>query len=144
MARHYVAGRASAAATATLPAVSLYALTATGAAVREIGITNTTAVAFVATLARVTTTGTQGAGRTEGGYDPSVVTLCTAFDAHSVLPTLGTIVRQASIGAAIGAGMVWTFGDSGLRIPLAATNGIAIICATGTGQVFDFWIDWDE
>lgn len=146
MARHGVSGRSSAAATATLPGVSLYAPASGSLKVREIGIFNSTTTAFVASIRRLSTTGTQGAGITEFEYDTlGMPVLGTAFDAHSVAPTLvAGVVRYGAIGGAIGAGYVWTFGENGLVIPEGTGNGIGVLCPTGTGQVFDYYIDWDE
>lgn len=136
----------SAAPTATLPGVSLYAPAGGKLAVREIGIFNSTTTSCVASLRRLSTTGTQGAGITEFEYDESAMpVLGTAFDAHSVLPTLvAGVVRYFPIGGAIGAGYVWTFGGDGLVIPAGTGNGIGVLCPTGTGQVLDYYIDWDE
>lgn len=146
MARHTIAGVSSAAATATLPGFSLYAAAAAQGRIREIGIANTTATAFKATLRRLSTTGTQGAGLTEIAWDgTSNPPLCTGFDAHSVAPTLvAGVLRYFDIPAAIGGGVIWTFGDSGLVIPPGTGNGYGILCPSGTGQVFDYYVDWDE
>ena len=51
---------------------------------------------------------------------------------------------DAGIGAAIGAAVIFTFGDSGLRIPIGTGNGIGVIVETGTGQVCQSYIVWDE
>jgi len=146
MARYSVAGRASAAATATLPAVSLFAGAAGAGKIREIGLFNTTTTSFVLTLRRFTAKGTQGAGLTEIGYEPNTpASQCQGFDAHSVTPTITAgVFRQAMLGAAVGSGVIWTFGDTGLIIPLGVENGYGILCPTGTGQIFDYSIDWDE
>jgi hypothetical protein len=114
--------------------------------IREIGIFNTTSTAFVATLRRFTATGTQGAALTEIGYEPDTpASQCQGFDAHSVTPTITAgVFRQVVLGAAVGSGVIWTFGDTGLIIKLGTANGYGILCPTGTGQIFDYWIDWDE
>lgn len=143
--RHSISGRSSAAATSTLPAVSLYSSATFGIKIREIGIFNTTAVAFVATIRRLSTAGTQGAGLTEANYDEASPAQGTGFDAHTgTPPTAGGTFRQAVVGGVIGSGLIFTFGDSGLIIPAGTANGIGILCGTGTGQVFDYYIDWDE
>lgn len=145
MARHGVSGRMSAAPTATLPGMSLYSPSGSGVIVREIGLFNSTATACVVSVRRLSTTGTQGAGVVEFEYGDPTAVLGTAFDAHSVLPTLvAGVVRYGAIGAAIGAGYVWTFGENGLQIPAGVTFGIGILCPTGTGQILDYYIDWDE
>lgn len=144
MPRVGVAGRMSAAPTATLPGVSVYAPAGGTIAVREIGVFNSTSTSCVLSLRRLSTAGTQGAGITEFEYDEAAMpVLGTAFDAHSIAPTLvAGIVRYAPIGGAIGAGYVWTFGDKGLVIPVS--QGIGFLCPTGTGQVCDYYFDWDE
>jgi len=40
--------------------------------------------------------------------------------------------------------MVWTFGDTGLEIDAGTANGVGVVVATGTGQVIDFYVVWDE
>jgi len=144
--RHTISGISSAAPTATLPAVSLYAAAASQGRIREIGIFNTTATAFAITLRRLSTTGTQGAGLTEIAWDGNGnPPLCTGFDAHSVLPTLvAGVVRRFTVPAAIGNGVIWPFGDSGLVLQPGTGNGYGILCPSGTGQIFEYYIDWDE
>ena len=146
MARYSIAGRSSAAATSTLPALSLYASASGGGAIREIGLVNTTSTAFVASLRRFTATGTQGAALTEIAHNADKPSpQCTGFDAHSVTPTITAgVFRQVVLGAAVGSMVIWTFGDEGLVINLGTANGYGILCPTGTGQIFDYWIDWDE
>lgn len=96
-------------------------------------------------LARASTTGTQGAGLTEvAESDDTKTIVATGFNTHTADATLGSMLRQASLGGAVGAGVIWTFGDNGLIIPAATTAGIVICCPTGTGQHLDFYIVWDE
>lgn len=142
----YSAGVKSGAGSTTLPLASLYAAAAVGARIREIGVFNTTNTALDIKLVRLTTAGTQGAGLTEGKYDPdSAAASCTAFTTHTLAPTLGDdLGYRASLGAAIGAGVIWTFGDAGVRIPVGVANGIGIIIENGTGQACEVYIVWDE
>ena len=142
--RHSIAGRATVVGTSARAMASLFATATVGAKVREIGISNTTAVALAAALARFTNATGVGAGLTEFDYDPANPAICTGFAGHTADGAIGQIGYQASIGAAIGMGMVWTFGDSGLLIPVGTANGIGVICPTGTGQICDYWIVWDE
>jgi hypothetical protein len=115
-------------------------------AVREIGVFNTTATATAVMICRASATGTQGAGLTEvAETDDSHTVVATAFNTHTADATVGGPIRQASIGAAIGSGVVFTWGDNGLIIDNATTAGIVIACPSGvTGQLLDFWIIWDE
>ena len=142
----YSAGVKSSAGSTTLPLASLYAAAAVGAKLREIGVFNTTSTALDVKLVRLTTTGTQGSGLTEGKHDPeSASASCTAFTTHSGNPTLGDdLGYRASLGAAVGAGVIWTFGDQGLRVPVGTANGIGVIIENGTGQPCQITLVWDE
>jgi len=147
MARYSIGGIASAAATATLPAFTLAAAAAVGGKIREIGIFNTTSTAFYASVRRFTTAGTRGAGVTAIPYDPaSAAASCTGADANtSTAPTLtGGTIRIAELPAAVGGGVIWTFGETGLVLPVGTGQMIGILCPSGTGQVFTYYFDWDE
>jgi hypothetical protein len=149
MARFSIGGIASAAATATLPAVTLAGASTGGGRLRECGIFNTTATAFYASLRQFSTAGTRGAAVGSikwGGTAGPAVALCTGADANtSTAPTLvaGTF-RIAELPAAIGGGVIWTFGDTGLELPAGTANMFGILCPSGTGQVFTYYFDWDE
>lgn len=143
----YSAGVKTGAGSTTLPLISLYASAAVGAKIREIGAFNTTATAVDIKLTRMTTAGTQGAGLTEAPHDPDgPAASCTAVTTHSgTAPTLGAdLGYRASLGAAIGAGVIWTFGDQGIRIAVGTGNGIGILIENGTGQALQAYIVWDE
>jgi hypothetical protein len=97
-------------------------------------------------LSRLTTAGTQGSALTEAEYEPEgSPPLCTGFNTHTAAPTLGDdLGYRATLGAAIGAGVIFTFGGDGIRVPVGTGNGVGIITAIGTGQVVDFYFVWDE
>lgn len=144
MARCSVAFRTSAVPTA-VRGPSVYATTGVKPRIREIGVFNTTSTACAVAVARASATGTQGAGLTEVCLDDdSHSIIATGFNTHTADATVGAALRQASLGAAIGAGVIWTFGADGLVLDNATTAGIVIICPTGTGQHLDGYIDWDE
>lgn len=147
MARFSAGGRATIAGSSTLPLASLYATAAMAPRIVEIGVFNTTATALAVALQRLTTTGTQGSAIAALPEDqPDQAAVATAKNGHTVGPTITTgVLRQASLGAAIGAGVIWTWPDTApLRIAAATTNGIGITIPTGTGQVLDFSITWLE
>lgn len=125
---------------------SLYATAACRPRIMEVGIFNTTTTAVAIALRRITTAGTQGAGQTESYVnDESATILGTVFDVHSSTgPTLGGIVRQATLAGVAGSGVIWTFGDTGLVIPQGTGNGVGVICATGTSQICDVYFEWIE
>lgn len=144
MARFSAAWRTAGAGSATLPVGSLYATAAVRPRLVEVGVFNSTATAVVIALIRLTTTGTQGSTITAAYEDDSSQTaVATAKDTHTVAPTLGGKLRQASLGAAIGSGIIWTFAN-GLVIPNTTGDGIGIYIPTGTGQVVDLYLTWDE
>jgi hypothetical protein len=143
----YSAGVRTSAGSTTLPIISLYAIANISPAIREIGVFNTTTTAVAIKLVRITTAGTQGTALTEAKHnDRSPAASSTAFSTHtSTGPTIGDDLGYAAVlGAAAGAGIIWTFGDTGLMIPAGTSNGVGVIVATGTGQVCDAYIVWDE
>lgn len=146
MARFTVAGRATIAGTATLPLVSLYATASVRPRIAEIHLFNTTTTAVAVAVNRLSTTGTQGAGLLEiaEGF-PEHPALATAHAGHTVAPTITAgAIRQATLGAAAGSGVMWSFGPFGLQITNATTAGVGVIIPTGTGQILDYTIVWDE
>ncbi len=148
----FSAGVRTGAGSTTLPIMSLYTAAATVGTLREVGCFNTTATAVAVKLVRLDTTGTQGAGLVEGRHHPKKPpALCTAFTTHSSTgPNLGDdLGYRAVLGAAVGSGVIWTFGDDGILLgPEDAAEqvifGIGLIIATGTGQVCDAYMVWDE
>jgi len=145
MARAYAGGRAGAAPSTTV-GPNLYAIAARPLWLVEVGVFNTTTTAFVASLQRATTAGTSSGPLTEFAEDTEITTpvgvAATGFSAGPTI-TAGALVT-ASIGAAIGAGVIWTFGKNGIKIPAGTANGLVITTTTGTGQVCDFYFVWDE
>jgi hypothetical protein len=96
-------------------------------------------------VARFTTATNVGTGLAETAEDdPDQTALATIFAGHTGDGGVGGVVRQASLGAAVGAGIIWTFGGNGLEIPAGTGNGVGIITPTGTGQLCDCYIVWDE
>jgi len=148
MARFSAGLRTTGAGSTTLPIASIYASANGGGALREVGIFNTTTTAVALRLVRLSSTGTQGSAQTEQCHDDNVPATaeCTVYDTHSSTgPTIaGDLGYRTPLGAAIGAGILWTFGDTGIRIAKGTTNGIGVIVATGTGQICDVYFAWDE
>jgi hypothetical protein len=146
MAVYSVGARTTNAPTATLPAISLYSTAAVDFSLLEIGITNTTAVACVVGLCRLTTAATQGTGLTEAALNQnSALPNCTAFQSHtSTGPTLVDLGYRWSLGAAIGSGVIWTFLPNELVSNVGTANGVGVYCPTGTGQILDVYLKWVE
>jgi len=145
MARNSIAGRSTVTPTNVRAGVSLFAVASRTLKVREVGIFNTTATACAIAVARFTAATNVGTGLTEAPWDTEgPAPNGTGFAGHTGDGTVGGVLRQASLAAAIGSGVVFTFGDTGIMLPAGTANGIGITCPTGTGQVFDYYIDWDE
>lgn len=146
MARYTVGVRSTGAGSTTLPTGSLFAAANNDVYVVEIGAFNTTATACTIGVRRATALGTQGSGLTEIPWDPdTTAAAATAYDTHTVTPTFtGGVYRNASLGAAIGSGVIWTFPGKGLRIPKGTGNGVLLVPITGTGQILDWYMEWDE
>lgn len=145
MARYTFGMRGTVVGTNLRAMMSLYAIAGVGGRLREVGVFNTTTTALAVALARMTNATGVGAGQTEGEYDENApAPQCTIFAGHTADSAVGQIFRQATLGAAAGAGVIWTFGDSGLVIQPGTANGIGVIVPTGTGQFCDLYFDWDE
>ena len=144
MSRHSIAGRSTVIGTTLRAIASVFGNTNNGGVLREVGVFNTTATAVAVSLVRFTNATGVGAGLTEADYDPDFPAILTGFAGHTADGGVGMVYRQAVLGAAVGSGVIWTFGDNGIRIPKTTANGIGIICPTGTGQFLDYYYDWDE
>ena len=113
--------------------------------VREIGVFNTTTTAFCVGVGVATALGTVAGSTTEVGLDDSAYTVKGIVSlSHSADATIAGVVRQATVGAAAGAGVIFTFGENGLYRPEGTGNGVVLTCPTGTAQFFDFYFEWDE
>jgi hypothetical protein len=146
MARYSVGTRSTGAGSTTLATGSLFAGSAVDVYVVEIGAFNTTTTACNIAVRRWTALGTQGSGLSEIPWDPDTpAATATAYDTHTVTGTITAgFYATASLGAAAGAGVIWTFGGKGIRIPKGTGNGLVIQPGTGTGQILDWYMIWDE
>ncbi len=138
------AGLTGASGTA-LPIASLYAGATGGGTLREVGVFNTTTTAVSLALIRLTAAGTASSiafGKQNPNSGPG---LCTFRGTHTVAPTYtDDLGYRVILGAASGAGIIWTFGDAGLVVSLGVANGIGVHVVTGTGQICDVTFVWDE
>ena len=143
--RFAVAGRSTVAGTTVRAMASLYATAAKRPKILEIGVFNTTVTALAIAVVRFTNATGVGAGLTEVCLeDPVSVAIATGFAGHTADGAVGSPVRQASLGAAVGSGVIFTFGGRGFEIPEGTANGVGIITPTGTGQICDYYIEWDD
>jgi hypothetical protein len=142
-----IAGRSTVVGTSARAVASVFAIASKGFRLREVGVFNTTTTAVAVALVRFTNSTGVGAGLTEVVWDGGVDQLApsaTGFAGHTADGAVGSAIRQATLGAAAGAGVIWTFPDSGLIVIPGTANGIGIICPTGTGQILDYYYDWEE
>lgn len=143
----YTASLLTGAGSTTLPIASLYGAASGGRPrLRELAVFNNTATAVSLKLVRVTTAGTAGAAVArlpQVFEDPAAVATC--FNTHTVAPTItaGDLYRFV-LGAAVGSGVVLTFPDNGIVIPMVASNGLAVVVSAGTGQACEVTFVWDE
>lgn len=145
MARYVAAAIGATAPTTARACISLYSPASTAGELREAAVFNTTTTAERLQLARLTATGTQGTGQVEAKYDDdSAAAAVTSFITHTADATVGDRMHMMPCGAAIGSGTILTFYDRGIEWPVGTTNGIGIVCATGTGQISDSHLVWDE
>lgn len=134
-------GRTTGSASSTLPACSVYSPAGFGIYVVEIGLFNTTTTAVNVGLQRFTTAGTAAAG-TEVYVDGDGTPSAAAFGTHTAGPTITSgVLRQATLGAANGAGVIWT---GKFWVPKGVANGIGITIPNGSAQIMDWYIEWEE
>jgi hypothetical protein len=144
MARCAVAGRTDALIT-SLRGPCVYATATVRPQIRAVEVYNTTAVAVAVAVVRATAAGTQGTALTEVCLSDDVHTVvATGFNTHTGNATVGSPIRQASLGAAVGSGIIWTWGPGEFVLDNATTAGVVIILPTGTAQHLDFAIEWEE
>lgn len=145
MGRFAIAGRSTVAGTSLRAVASLFAVASRSFRLVECGVFNTTSTAVAAALVRFTNATGVGAGLTEVPIDEEgSAVAATGFAGHTADGAVGSAIRQSALGAAIGSGVIWTFGDGGIRIAPGTANGVGIICPTGTGQVLDYYYEWTE
>jgi len=141
----YSAGARTSAGSTTLPIFSLYGVAASGGKLVEVGVFNTAATAVALKLSRLDTAGTKPAALTDNEYNQDgPIALCTAHNTHTVGPTIDEEIARTILGAVIGSGVIWTFGEGGLIIPSGTANGIGLVVSVGTGQICDVYFKWDE
>jgi len=146
MARCAVAGRATVVGTSLRAIASVFATAAVRPKILEIGLFNTTAVAVAVAVVRFTSATNVGTGLTEVCLDdPTRTVIATGFAGHTGDGSgVGSPVRQATLGASKGSGVIFTFGGRGFEVDDGTANGFGVIVPTGTGQILDYYYEWDE
>lgn len=146
MARFSHASRGTVVGTSARAMLSIFATADVRPVIREIGVFNTTTSAVCVAVQRFTAATNVGSGLTEAPEDDLSprVAVATVFAGHTGDGTTGNEMRRATLGAAAGAGVIWTFGGQGLVIPDSTADGVGITVPTGTGQICDIYLVWDE
>lgn len=140
----YAAGVLTSAGSTTLPIISLYGSASVKPRILEIGLFNAGAATVALKLVRLTTTGTQGTALTAAPLiSDDVAAVASARTTHTVAPTLGNDLGYRT-SLAVGGGVIWTWADLELTLPVTANAGIGVIVENGTGQVCQAYIKWRE
>jgi|SRR5215472_2285611 len=144
--RASIAGRSTVAGTSVRAIASLFSIANKGFRLREVGVANTTSTAVAVALVRFTNATGVGAGLTEVAWDDDKdgIIQITGFAGHTADGAVGSPIRQFTLGAVAGSGVIWTFGDIGFEVKAGTANGVGIICPTGAGQILDYYYDWEE
>ena len=147
MASRYSAGLLTTAGSTTLPIAALVGASTIRPHIYEIGVFNTTATAVALHLVRMTTAGTPGtAAAATATHVPedSAPVAAVRGTYTSTAPTTTDAGYRCVLGATIGSGCIWTFGDSGLVIPAVTAAGVGIVVDNGTGQACQVYFVWQE
>ncbi|SRR6266705_898115 len=141
-----VAGLSTVAGTSLRAVASVFSSSTKGFRLRECGVWNTTSTAVYVSLVRFTNATGVGAGLTEVQWDAEhdPVPLATGFAGHTADGAVGSPIRYAELGAVVGSGVIWTFGEEGFCINIGTANGVGVICPSGTGQILTYYFDWNE
>jgi hypothetical protein len=139
----FAAGLTTSAGSTTLPICALIGGTGARIRLREIGVFNTTTTAVNLVLCRLSTAGTPGTAATSrntDGSDPQTAVGALRNTYTSTAPTTADLGIRFPLGAAIGSGIVLTFGEDDMTIDKVASAGIGLLVESGTGQaVMTYW-----
>jgi hypothetical protein len=112
----------------------------------EVGVESTTAVSSQVALRKITAIGSVGTALDEvPWWENSAAASAVASQAPTGDHTLvAGNVRIAHLPAAIGGGIIWTFGPEGLIIPEGTGNGVCLTLPGGSDAIINFYFDWEE
>ena len=150
MASRYSAGLLTTAGSTTLPLAALVGASTLRPRVWEVGVFNTTSTAVALRLCRLngTSAGTPGAAASATLQYVPEDTAPVAAVRGTYSSTAPTVLSDAGyrcvLGAAVGSGCIWTFGDSGICIPAVTNAALAILVENGTGQACQVYFCWSE
>lgn len=145
----YSAGEAAGATivgTAARPIAGLLMTATVSGVLREVHLFNETVTACTYGLYNFTG-GTAGTDVTERKHRRNApASSCQAKNGWTADATIGEFTGYAfELGAAIGSGGIFTFGDEGLEGELGATSGLGIVLIAGAPASGPRWcLVWDE
>lgn len=142
--------RYSAAALQTTAKTSLrgptLAVGASNLTLREVGVESTTAVSSTVALRIASALGTSGTALDEVPWaDDRTAPLATTFQAPTADHTaVAGFIRIAALPAAIGGGVIWTFGPQELELAGGSGDGFFLALPSGSDAIINFYFDWEE
>lgn len=144
MARYSSRMTAAGAGTTVRPIFGLLNTATVSGQLRQLELYNTTATACTYRLVQFTG-GTAGGAQVERRQRRNApAASCTAFGLWTADATIDEDMGYGwTLGAAIGAGVIETFGGDGMEAGLGTTVGIGVV-PVGTGQVCEVTFVWDE
>jgi hypothetical protein len=146
----YTGGLLTSAGSTTLPLATLVGAATTRPRVLEIGMFNTTSTAVALRLCRLDGTSAGTPGTAAAAYlrhvpeDVAPVSAVRGTYTSTAPTVLSDAGYRCQLGAAVGSGCIWTFGDSGICVPAVANAALAILVENGTGQACQIYYTWDE
>jgi hypothetical protein len=144
MARYSSGMTATIVGSTTLPIFGLLQGASVTGVLRKVALLNTTSTACTYRLVNLTG-GTAGASQVERRHRRnSPAATCDPRAGWTVAATIGEDTGYRFVlGAAVGAGAIEVFGDSGLEGELGATSALGLV-PVGTGQICEVYLEWDE
>jgi len=141
----YSLGFSTPAAAAGAPYADLITAASERAYIREIGLFLNAATASSIGLIRASAVNTATSPVAGQAVDPAdAAATATLGTAWSSAPTIGSnYLRKITLPAAIGNGIVWTFGERDMIVPVSSALVLWNFGA-GTGSVLNGYIVWDE
>lgn len=113
---------------------------------REVGVESTTAVSSQVALRLATAVGAAGTALDEiswSGDRVAPVSSVTQIPSADHTAQAGQI-RQTSLPAAIGGGVIWTFGPEELKLVAGSGDAFFLSLPAGSDAIINFYFDWVE
>lgn len=111
----------------------------------EVGVASTVATESHVQLRKFTAAGAAGTAIDDVPWGDGAASTFAASQVPSAdhTPVAG-FIRSDYLPAAIGGGIIWTFGPKGMYIPGGTGDGFYIALGSGTDRVVSFYFDVEE